>query len=151
MAAARFTRFRKSLSIGQPPATIKKQHSETLDEAFWLAVLLTGTVDNAEAAVLDGIANLQPEDISGTRLLIEVVKSAIRQHDDLPDQRDRTLLILPVELRRVALLPANLRHCFVLRVLLGMNRETCSELLHLSVPAVEQALRMGMEALPFVR
>jgi len=123
---------------------------KALEKAFLPALLLTGSVEGAEAAVLDGIAALESDHFSGDSLLLRTVRSAIQVYGDFSDQFADTFSILPFELRRVLLLAPNLRRSFVLRVLLGMTPEICSDLLHLTVHEVEGALREGLEGLPFL-
>jgi hypothetical protein len=123
---------------------------EALDKAFRAALLLTGSTAAAEIAVLEGIAALDADHISGGSLLLETVKSATERHADIPDEFREDFSILPLELQRVLLLAPNLRHCFVLRVLLGMPLETCSGILHLPVDEVESALCRATRELPHV-
>ncbi|MCU1236557.1 MAG: hypothetical protein JWP63_4524 [Candidatus Solibacter sp.] len=50
----------------------------TLDQAFRAAFLLTGSIQIAENAVLDGIAALGFSHATGKVLIVESVKAAIR-------------------------------------------------------------------------
>lgn len=122
----------------------------TLDQAFHAALLLTASVEAAETAVLDGITALGPDQVPGHGFLLQTMKSASRQRADSPDQFDDALSMVPLELRRVLLLHPYLRRCFVLRVLLGITPENCSEILHLAAGEVEDAACMAMQELPFV-
>ncbi|SRR5258708_24727334 len=130
--------------------TMESEIFNALERAFLPALLLTGSVEGAEAAVLDGIAAFESDHISRDSILLRTVRSAIQLHGDRSDQFARTFSILPFELRRVLLLAPNLRRSFVLRVLLGMTPEICSDLLHLTVHEVEGALRKGLQELPFL-
>jgi hypothetical protein len=49
---------------------------------------------------------------------------------------NHALSILPFELRCVLALPQDIRHCFVMRILLGLPREVCAWLLHIDIPQV---------------
>jgi DNA-directed RNA polymerase specialized sigma24 family protein len=124
--------------------------SKTLDRAFLTALLLSGSTEIAERAVLDGIAALEFKQISADTLLRESVKSAIRQLARFRDHIAKTVSALPLELARVLLLGPKERSCFVLRMLLGMSPGTCSELLDLQMQELDLALRAGMQALPLL-
>jgi hypothetical protein len=73
---------------------------EALPKTFWTALLLTGSIEAAEAAVLDGIAALEGDYVSGDSLLPATAKSAIQRRSEFPEQSAR-LSILPLELRRL--------------------------------------------------
>jgi DNA-directed RNA polymerase specialized sigma24 family protein len=118
---------------------------EVLPKAFLLALLLTGGIEAAEAAVLDAIAALEFDYDPGVSLLPETVKSAVGRRSDFPEQ---AFSLLPIELRRLLLLPRDNRHCFVLRILLGMTPEISSGILNRSVHEVEEALHTGLQNLP---
>jgi hypothetical protein len=124
--------------------------SKTLDRAFLTALLLSGSTEIAERAVLDGIAALELEQISADTLLRESVKSAIRQLARFRDHIAKTVSALPLELARVLLLGPTECSCFVLRMLLCMSPGICSELLNLQVQESDLALRAGMQALPLL-
>jgi hypothetical protein len=120
---------------------------EPLPKAFWIALLLTGSIEAAEAAVLDGIAALELDHISGDSLLRATAKSAIQRRTEFLGQSEE-LSILPLELRRLFLLAPRYRDCFVLRVLIGLTPELCSGILHLSIHEVDDALCAALEELP---
>jgi hypothetical protein len=102
-----------------------------LAKAFRTAVLLTGAIGPAEAAVLEAIGRLDPEQISDDAFLMECVrasrapgrqcKTTIRNGEDLSS-------ILAPELMRILLLDPHLRHALVLRVLLGLSDDDCARL-----------------------
>src|SRR5882757_6551431 len=93
---------------------------EALHRAFWIAFMLTGRIEAAEAVVMDGIAALELDHISGDSLLLTTAKSAVQRRTEFPEQLEG-LSILPLELRRLFLLSPNYRDCFVLRVLNGLT------------------------------
>ena len=130
--------------------TAESELFKALDKAYWTALLLTGGPEVAESAVLDGIAFLEFDHISGDSLLFETVKSAIRRCPYFTNQFEQAFALLPLELRRVLLLAPTRRHCFVLRFLLGVPSEVCSGILDLSVQEVDDALRTGIQELPLV-
>jgi DNA-directed RNA polymerase specialized sigma24 family protein len=131
-------------SAGDRVAT-NREVFEALPKAFLPALLLTGGIEAAEAAVLDAIAAFEFDYSPGGTLLLETVKSAIRRRSDSRDQSEQAFSILPLELRRLLLLAQDSRNCFVLRVLLGMTPEISSGILNRSVHEVEEALHAGLQ------
>jgi hypothetical protein len=123
--------------------------SRALDEAFVAGLLLAGNLDAAEAAVLDGIAALEPDAPCGDTLLELAAKSSIRRRDEFPE-RSEAVSILPLELKRLLLLAPICRDCFILQVLIGLTPATCSGILHLSQQECEDALQRAFQKLPFV-
>jgi DNA-directed RNA polymerase specialized sigma24 family protein len=115
--------------------------------AFRTALLLAGNTKTAEAAVLDGIGAC--EDLSHRGLLIEAVRSTIRRRTKLADAPD-ALELLPPELRRLFMLPPLLRDCFVLRILVGLSPEVCTELLDVSITEFEDAVCAALNQLPLL-
>jgi hypothetical protein len=123
---------------------------KTLHQAFLTALLLTGSAERAEAAVIGGISASDLDYQCEEELLFETVKSAIQLNSEIPRQFKRALSILPLELRSVLLLPLLSRQCFVMRVLVGLNLEACAKILHLDIHKVEESTLTAMETLPFV-
>jgi len=128
--------------------TAQSEVSKALDEAFRAASLLTGSTEAAENAVLDGIAALEFGYIIDDVLLVETVKSAIHRRVAFSGQSAQTHL--PLELRRLFLLAPISRDCFILRVLLGITAGTCSNILHLGVEEIEEALCAALQELPLL-
>jgi hypothetical protein len=106
-----------------------------LRKSFIAALLVTGSVKRAEAAVFESISRLHPDDASGKALLWGAVEASIPSGGEVmesqPDELDGALSILPFELQCVLYLAADLRYCFVCRVLVDLPREVCATLLHL--------------------
>jgi len=102
----------------------------------------------AEAAVLDGVAELALEELSGSSLILESAKAAVRRRGDLEDQSEPLLSMLPLELRRLFLVVPKNRDCFVLRVLIGLTPVVCSEMLNVPISEVEDALYTALQELP---
>ncbi|MEI9813606.1 MAG: sigma factor-like helix-turn-helix DNA-binding protein [Acidobacteriota bacterium] len=123
---------------------------KTLDEAFRAALLFTGNPDLAERAVLDGIAALEFAEDAHSRLVVETVKSAIWRRGEYPDQTARALERLPRELQRLNLLSAVDRDVFLLRILVGLSEEECSEILHMGIAEIEVALCAALQQLPYL-
>lgn len=124
--------------------------SKVLSEAFTAALLLTGSTEIAEGAVLDGIEALDFGDRGDEILLVEAVRSAIRRRADFPSQSERLLSYLSWELQRLILLPPTARDCFVLRVLLGMSPGSSSEILRLAIQEIDEALCTALQELPLL-
>jgi hypothetical protein len=106
-------------------------------KAFVTAVLLSGSMKRAEAAMLDGIASSG----DGDELVGHTV-TALLQRDGAGETTDAPAS-LPEELRNVLRLPADLRRCFVLRVLMGWPRERCAELLRREAGEVDRAASLA--------
>ena len=119
-----------------------------LDMAFRTALLLTGDARTAEAAVSHGIGAC--EDLSPGGLLMEAVRSAVRRRTKSSDG-PYEVGGLPDELRRLFILQPLLRHCFVLRILLGLCPEVCAELLEISVTEFEDSVYGALTELPQLR
>src|SRR5260370_39030118 len=105
--------------------------SREVEEAFVAGLLLAGSLDAAEAAVLDGIAARQPDAPCGDPLLEQTARLSIRRRAEFPE-RSEGVSILPLELKRLLLLAPICRDCFILQVLIGLTPTTCSGILHLS-------------------
>jgi hypothetical protein len=118
-----------------------------LDMAFRTAVLLTGATKSAEAAVIHGIS--AREELSPHGLLTEAVRSAVRRRTKSSDGPCE-VECLPPELRRLFMLQPLPRHCFVLRVLVGLSPEVCAELLEVSVTEFENAVYRALTQLPLL-
>ena len=93
--------------------------SESLERAYCAALLLTGSAELAERALLRGIAGLEfGEDLEKT-LVAKTVEFVIKR-PDYGYRLERALALLPHhELRRLIHLAPDSRDCFLLRVLFG--------------------------------
>jgi DNA-directed RNA polymerase specialized sigma24 family protein len=125
--------------------------SESLWMTFITAILLTGSVEQAETAMLEGIRSLDIDATLEEELLPTIVSAAMdpRQWSARrsPEEMAQAASLLPVELQRVLRLPTDLRHCFVLRLLLAMPREFCARLLGLDVGSVDRDTSLAAQAL----
>jgi hypothetical protein len=90
----------------------EKELTEVLDRVFLVALLITGNMDGAEDAVLDGIAALD-DTISSDGFLLATLKSAIERGEQRSGETEDIFPSVPLELR----------------VLLGTPSETTSEVL----------------------
>jgi hypothetical protein len=122
------------------------QLSETLSKAFTAAILLTGTADAGEAAVLEGIDKLDGS-VDAKLLFSSTVRAAISRGDQISraEEDDRICReALPCELVRVLQLPGSVRQSFVLRTLVGMPLEACAELLGIEEGQVSDRVCAGL-------
>ena len=124
--------------------------SSTLNRAFTTALLLTASVAQAEAALLEGISALQPGEASEDNLCLEAILAAVapkRHETGLATGTEDARSFLPPGLAPVLELAPDLRQCFVLRALMSMPREFCSRLLRLDVGEVDENLGRAAQAL----
>jgi hypothetical protein len=121
---------------------------ETLENAFIVGLLLTGSMERTEIAVMESVRWSCPDDLFGEKLFRRVIHCSIETEAEFSSKRwselNRALSILPYELRCVLALPEGLRHCFVLRILVGLPREVCSWLLHIDIPQINQRTHAAM-------
>jgi|tagenome__1003787_1003787.scaffolds.fasta_scaffold19843829_2 hypothetical protein len=113
-------------------------------DAYLAALILTGTAEEAERAVMDAIAT------AGCKLeelLVATAKCAIQLRNDYSLGPKRPLS-LPPELQRLFLLHPIARKCFVLRVLMGITLEMTSEILNLHKDQVAEELCRAVSDLP---
>jgi len=115
--------------------------SESLNEMFTTSLLLTGSAERAERAVLEGIETMGQDHVSAHVVLKATIRAAVAPEvmtgREAFWEREPAVSRLPIELRRVLLLPTFLRHAFVLRLLLGLPRDECSRLLQLDAGALD--------------
>ena len=122
--------------------------SKALDRAFCAAFMLTGNMQAAESAVLNGIAATECYRAGDDTLVFETVKAAIQGRPDSLHQSQQPPAHFPLELRRLFLLTPISRDCFVLRILLGMALGTCSGILHRRIEEIEDMLCVTIQELP---
>ncbi len=124
-------------------STAKRPLDLAMGDAFRAALVLTGSIDGAELAMMKAIDALEP-DCSRDALLMETVRCAVR-HETLPGEWCSSF---PPELEAISLLPETDRYCFVICILVGFDRDTCAEILGLSREDVEAALLRSLIDLP---
>jgi hypothetical protein len=128
---------------------------KTVDEAFVTALLLTASAERAEAAVLGSNTVTNPDNASAEGLFRGAVNAAIELQSKTswqsPEELERASSMLPFELRGVLHLPPDLRHCFVLRFLVGLPREVCARWLRLEVRQVDARACTAMLELPTIQ
>jgi DNA-directed RNA polymerase specialized sigma24 family protein len=125
--------------------------SKSLRTTFTTALLLTGSVNQAETAMLHGTRSVNACAASEEELLRNTAAAAIESQHWHPRQRPEEIAqassLLPLELQRVLQLTPDLRQCFVLRLLMAMSRESCARLLDLDVSAVDRDTCLAVQAL----
>lgn len=108
------------------------------------AVLLSGDVTQAEDAVADAILSLDTDDFETEAFFTCVLILSIRSSRDYSKRSIRKKIdispTLPAELQNVLNLSCKLRHCFVLRVLLGLTKETCRQMLQVDYDDLENSV-----------
>jgi hypothetical protein len=133
----------------------KFKMNETLENAFIAGLLLTGSVDRAETAILESVRMSCPDDLFSEALFRRTVHYSIDQHIELKNKKqselDRARSILPFELRCVLNLSQQLRYCYVLRILIGLPREVCAWLLHMDTSQVDLHTCAAMLELPLIQ
>jgi hypothetical protein len=126
--------------------------SEVLSRAFHTTLVLTGSAEQSEAAVLESIRCLDlDDDAPGEKLIRGALRAAIARQREIVEQEpgdfDYALSLLPAELRRVLRLPTDSRNCFALRVLAGLPRNVCAPLLNLERRQVDEAAGVAAQLL----
>ena len=133
------------------PATAAENAMQNLTgRAFFAALLLTGSTELAEAAVLRAIdawdAGAESEDALFERA-IEAAARAQPGGADAPAEPDEAAWRLPAELQAVLELAPDQRRSFVLRILLGLPKQLCARMLQLNPYQTDLQL---IAALPFL-
>jgi|SRR5579862_5273623 len=125
----------------------KNEVTKALDGTFWAAFMLTGSMQAAEHAVLNGIAETECYGAGDDAFLLGTIKASIQRRADSPRQSHQRCAQLPLELRRLFLLAPISRDCFVLRILLGIPAGICSRILHRRVKEIEDVLCAALQDL----
>jgi hypothetical protein len=133
---------------------LNTRHS--IAKTFRTALLLTGNIRRAEDAVLEAIQNSDnfsleaaqdSDNFSDDALLRAAIVAAMHKTPVTRQPEDLDSPFLPIELRRVLLLPTELRHCLVLRILASLSRSRCAQLLNLSIAKVDERTCEALRAL----
>jgi hypothetical protein len=130
--------------------TAERDVHKALGQAFRAAFLLTGSIEVAENAVLDGIAAVEFSHVTDRAFIFESVKAAIRRRASFSGQPAQAFAHFPIELRRLFLLAPISRDCFVLRILLGIPSATCARVLRLTANKIEAMLCAALQDLPLL-
>jgi hypothetical protein len=130
-------------------STIESVLHEALGKSFIAALLITGSVDLAEAAVMESISLLDVEERCAQALLRGAIKASIRTGNDTGEQRrdelESALAILPFELQSVLHLTPELRRCFVCRLLVDLPLDVCASMLHLEALQIDECTCVSIE------
>jgi hypothetical protein len=123
--------------------------NEVLGRPFITALLLTGSTEETEVAVLEGIKAMERHSFRGDALLQGTIAASIPTNirEELDEGQEQTSSVLPVELRRVLRLSQELRRCYVLRVLLGLPREICARMLRTEIHRIDELVCVSARAL----
>ena len=123
-----------------------------LAKAFFSALLLTRSTQRAEAAVLESIESLAPDESFDEAILRSAIHASITAHAQAellsPQELEAAFAAVPLELRGVLALPADLRHCFVLRILLQLTPESCAQILNLNTEDLDRYTCEALWSLP---
>jgi hypothetical protein len=122
-------------------AAINKVTIQSLNTTYKTILLLAGSVARAEGAMLEAIQAMDPEEMSNEGLFRAAITAVVMAGREAPARSqdpDPASSSLPLELKRVQRLPADLRHCFVLRILAAFSRADCAGLLNLSIHKVDE-------------
>lgn len=111
----------------------------------WTTVfLLSGDATQAEDAVADAILSSDTDDFETEGFMTCVLILSIQRSRNTSKRSIRKTseiwVTLPAELQNVLSLPLRLRHCFVLRVLIGLPRETCQQMLQVNDDELENSV-----------
>lgn len=119
-----------------------------MGKAFFTAILLTGSLEWAERAVLEGIAACDLNCKPAMTLYSRTLRAATEQgaHDRPLEESESAAGLLPAELSRLLKLsPLDCRRCFVLHILAGLPRSACARLLDLSVYEVAEHTSIALK------
>jgi hypothetical protein len=123
--------------------TVNVELRQAINESFRAVLVLTGSPEVAERAVANAIDDVGLDDLRNT-VLRDAIRWAFRHTSGL----GRLCLTLPGELQVLSLLEPMPRYCFVLRLLVGTNARTCSQILQLSTREVDEGLYQALLNMP---
>ena len=123
--------------------TVDVELGQAINESFRAILALTGSPEAAERAVTNAIGDLGL-DGSRSTFLAQSVRWAFFHTRGL----SRLCLNLPCELQVLSFLEPIPRYCFVLRLLLGLDAQSCAQILKLSLLEVDEALYRAFLNMP---
>jgi hypothetical protein len=122
-----------------------------LKRSILAAHLLIGDITEAENVVMEAIDAWEPDDAAGEQLFQTTLRAAARRSIAFFSAGSNETAALnwelPIELLRVLKLPSELRQSFVLRVLLGLPSQVCTQILELAVHEVSEYTCAAMKRL----
>jgi hypothetical protein len=120
----------------------------TLENAFIVGLLLTGSIEQTEVAILESVRCSHLDELCSKELFRNVIHFAVDSEcldsERGWNERQRASALLPFELNCVLALEPDLRHCYVLRILVALPREVCAWLLGLDTSEVDRRTRAAM-------
>ena len=108
-----------------------------LQRVFITALLLIGDIDRTEAIVVSAINNLDFETATRHALLERVVRDAVATSPANAGFAPTSITLAP-QLRKVIDLPGSMRHCFVLRILVRLDRQQCADSLRIEGDVIDE-------------
>jgi hypothetical protein len=120
---------------------------KALQRLFLAAFLLTGSTAGAEDAVENGVGNADGVDVASDSVFRAMLLAATNWVAGRPQEKEAERCPLPADLRPVLLLPPEVRHAFVLRLLLGLSVSQCSVLLATDASEIERNTVSAVRAL----
>jgi hypothetical protein len=121
-------------------------------KAFFTALLLTRSPQRAEAAVMESIHLMNPDERFDEAILCGVIDASIGISNEAqtvsPEELQEAFAALPLELHGVLGFPADLRRCFVLRILLQLPREACARILNITTNRIDEYTCEALWSLP---
>jgi DNA-directed RNA polymerase specialized sigma24 family protein len=125
-----------------------------IDQAFLTALLLTGSAELAEDAVVDAL-DVWDESEEDEALLHAAARAAVAPRGGAKTARyedaESAVSLLPMELRGILRLSSERRQCLVLRVLVGLSRRACARVLEMHVRQVDRLTTAALEEMPFLQ
>jgi hypothetical protein len=128
---------------------------ETPQNAFIGAVLITGSIRQAELAIQKSASDLGAGSIPGDQFFRKVIQCSLEMEAEAFAQKFREFgcarSILPDDLACLLELPRALRRCFVLSTLVCLPPAVCADLLDIEVTQVSRRTRAAMRDLEEIR
>jgi hypothetical protein len=145
--------FDKSDFAGRMQSEINQYNlNGPVAKAFFTALLLTQSPQRAEAAVMESIHLLNPDEPFDEAILCGVIPFSIGMSNGAlpvsPEELEEAFTALPPELHGVLSFSPDLRRCFVLRILLQFPRESCARILDLNTDRIDQYTCEALCSLP---
>ncbi len=137
---------------GTEAADRQRGIDQTVSQAFFIAHLLTADAEQAERVVLEALESWDPAEESEEMLVERVLTAGILATSKSAawrwNQPTSVGAHVQPEIQAVLRLPSQLRHSFVLRVLVGLSRQAAARLLQLSPRQVDQHTCAALKCLP---
>lgn len=123
------------------------ENDVSLSPAYLAAILLTGSAQSAEQAVVRGLDATDMNATNEELLRATVIASTEIMHSANQHEVVARVPLLPIELQNVLQLPASVRQCFVLRLLLALPEDFSARLVDLDVGALDRNIALAAQAL----